>query len=140
MDKRVLNQRDRKPPNGFHDLHWGFLHLNPQPSLRKKTFTSYPTSVCPRQRGHMIISDVVVDADGESATTAGTEHIMTDGIGYANGAFFKQIKEIMGREFLPQAVQGRYRGAKVSSILSYPSTSRLMLFTGRLDPETRARK
>ena len=69
-----------------------------------------------------MIPDAVVDADGKSATTAGTEHIMTDGIGYANGAFFKQIKDIMGWETLPQAVQGRYRGAKVSTIMSYPLT------------------
>jgi hypothetical protein len=48
---------------------------------------------------------------------------MTDGIGYANGAFFKQIKEIMGWESLPQAVQGRYRGAKVATIVGYPSTN-----------------
>lgn len=48
---------------------------------------------------------------------------MTDGIGYANGAFFKQIKDIMGWESLPQAVQGRYRGAKVSTIQNYPSTA-----------------
>jgi hypothetical protein len=47
---------------------------------------------------------------------------MTDGIGYANGAFFKKIKEIMGWESLPQAFQGRYRGAKVSVIVKHPST------------------
>ena len=69
------------------------------------------------------IPDAVVDADGKSAKTAQTEHIMTDGIGYANHAFFKEIKEIMGLGSLPQAVQGRYRGAKVTNIANHPSTS-----------------
>jgi hypothetical protein len=69
------------------------------------------------------IPDAAVDADGKSAKSAETEHIMTDGIGYANGAFFKQIKEIMGLRSLPQAVQGRYRGAKVTNIVNNPSTS-----------------
>ena len=69
------------------------------------------------------IPDAVVDADGKSARTAETEHIMTDGIGFANGAFFKQIREIMGWGSLPQAVQGRYRGAKVTDIVNYPSTN-----------------
>jgi len=48
---------------------------------------------------------------------------MTDGIGYANGAFFRQIKEIMGWKSLPQAVQGRYRGAKVTILVNHPSAS-----------------
>ena len=64
---------------------------------------------------------------------------MTDGIGFANGAFFKQIKEIMGWESLPQAVQGRYRGAKVTIIVNRPSTM-IDILIGCLDPETRARK
>lgn len=64
---------------------------------------------------------------------------MTDGIGYANGAFFKQIKEIMGWESLPQAVQGRYRGAKVSIIVDRPSTM-IDILIGCLDSETRVRK
>lgn len=70
---------------------------------------------------------------------AETKHIMTDGIGYANGAFFKQIKEIMGWESLPQAVQGRYRGAKVTIIVNRPSTM-VNVLIGRLDSETGARK
>lgn len=85
------------------------------------------------------IPDAVVDADGKSAKTAETEHMMTDGIGFANGAFFKQIKEIMGWGSLPQAVQGRYRGAKVTNIMNH-FNKWLISFIGCLDPETRARK
>lgn len=64
---------------------------------------------------------------------------MTDGISYANGAFFKQIKEIMGWESLPQAVQGRYRGAKVTTLVNRPSTM-VDVLIGCLDSETGARK
>ena len=70
---------------------------------------------------------------------AEAKHTMTDGIGYANGAFFKQIKEIMGWESLPQAVQGRYRGAKVTIIVNRPPTV-VDVFIGCLDSETGARK
>jgi len=65
---------------------------------------------------------------------------MTDGIGFANGAFFRQIKEIMGWESLPQAVQGRYRGAKVSTVVNHPFDKWSTFFTGCLDSETGARK
>ena len=64
---------------------------------------------------------------------------MTDGIGYANGAFFRQIKDIMGWESLPQAVQGRYRGAKVSAIVNHMFDVVDILYRafGSRNPDTR---
>jgi hypothetical protein len=47
VDKRVLKQLDRKPPNGFRDFLWGFLHLNPQSLSMKKISMSFLMSVCP---------------------------------------------------------------------------------------------
>jgi len=47
VDKRVLKQLDRKPPNGFRDFLWGFLHLNPRSLLRRRISMSFLMSVCP---------------------------------------------------------------------------------------------
>ena len=45
VDKRVLKQLDRKPPNGFRGLLWGSLHLNPRSLLRKTISMSFLMSV-----------------------------------------------------------------------------------------------
>jgi len=45
VDKRVLRRLDRKPPNGFLDLLWGSLRLNPRSLLRKRISMSFLMSV-----------------------------------------------------------------------------------------------
>jgi hypothetical protein len=47
VDRRVLKLLNRKPPNGFLDSLWGFLHLNPRSPLRRRISMSSLMSVCP---------------------------------------------------------------------------------------------